>query len=132
MDILACQKDNEGMICQKCGGFINIYDQLIGIKDQLEIINKSNNITIDKIKTQLNNIMILIDNMLPQIKKKDINDNNKIKKKYDNIVTGIIDINENNKNILLCKSNQKINIFINDEKINIINKDNNKYMYKFN
>ena len=89
VNILEYEKENEGMKCPKCGETINIsnnnvkeyiQEELMGIKDHIEIINNSNNMTIDRIKNQLKNIMILIDNMLQQIKKDEIINNNKIKK----------------------------------------------------
>ena len=139
MNILVYEKEKEGIICPKCGECINIdnnninnkiRDNLIGIKDQIEIINNSNNITINKIKSQLQNIIIVIDNMLKQIQNNDMNN----KKNIDNIITGIIDIqlNDINKDIILYKSIEEIDVYINNEKINLITKDNNKKIYKFN
>ena len=62
MNILVYEK--EGIICPKCGENINtdindndIEEKLIGIKDQIEIITNSNNISINKIISQLNNII---------------------------------------------------------------------------
>ena len=75
--------------------------------------------------------MILIDNMLQQIKKNEIINNNK---KIENIITGIIDIqlNDINKDIILYNSNEQIDVYINNQKKDLIKKDNNKYIYKFN
>ena len=145
VNILVYEKENEGMICPKCGETINIYNnnnnnvneyiknELIEIKDDIEIINNSNNMTIDRIKNQLKNIMKLIDNMLQQIKKNEIINNNKIKK-IENIITGIIDIqlNDINRDIILYESNEQIDVYFNNQKIDQIKKDNNKYIYKFN
>ena len=135
MNIVVYEK--EGIKCLKCGEIIdidnkyeNIKDKLIGIKDQIEMIINTNNITINKIINQLKNIIILIDNILEENKKNKIN---KIENIY-NIIKGIIDIeiNDINKDIILYKSNEEIDVYINNEKINVINKDNNKKIYKYN
>ena len=64
---------------------------------------------------------------------KNDNTNNKLEDK--NKIKGIIEININdiNKNIILFNKeiNRNIDVYINQEKINII-KENNKWQYKFN
>ena len=130
MNILVYEK--EGIICPKCGENININEKedeikekLIGIKDLIEILINSNNI--NKIINQLKNIIIIIDNMLKENKR------NEIKKVEDRIIKGIIDIelNDINKDIVLYESKEEIDVYINNEKINIIN-GGNKKIYKFN
>ena len=101
MNILVYEKETEGIICPKCGENINIdnnnninediKEKLIAMKDLIEMINNSNNMTIEKIKSQMKNILMIIDNILQQIKNNEIKNNNEIKT-IDNIITGIIDI----------------------------------------
>ena len=132
MNILVYEK--EGIICPKCGENININEKedeikekLIGIKDLIEILINSNNMSMNKIINQLKNIIIIIDNMLKENKR------NEIKKVEDRIIKGIIDIelNDINKDIVLYKSKEEIDVYINNEKINIIN-EGDKKIYKFN
>ena len=134
MNILVYEK--EGIICPKCGENINIdinekedeiKEKLIGIKDLIEILINSNNMSMNKIINQLKNIIIIIDNMLKENKR------NEIKKVEDRIIKGIIDIelNDINKDIVLYKSKEEIDVYINNEKINIIN-GGDKKIYKFN
>lgn len=49
------------------------------------------------------------------------------------MIEGIIDIqlNDINKDTILCNSNEEIEIYINNKKINAINKENNKKIYNF-
>ena len=105
MNILVYEK--EGIICPKCGENININEKedeikekLIGIKDLIEILINSNNMSMNKIINQLKNIIIIIDNMLKENKR------NEIKKVEDRMIKGIIDIELNNinKDIVLYKS----------------------------
>ena len=107
MNILVYEK--EGIICPKCGENINIdinekedeiKEKLIGIKDLIEILINSNNMSMNKIINQLKNIIIIIDNMLKENKR------NEIKKIEDRMIKGIIDIelNDINKDIVLYKS----------------------------
>ena len=134
MNILVYEK--EGIICPKCGENINIdinekkdeiKEKLIGIKDLIEILINSNNI--NKIINQLKNIIIIIDNMLKENKRNEI----KVIENKENIIKGIIDIelNDINKEIILYKSKEEIDVYINNEKINIINVGDKK-IYKFN
>ena len=134
MNILVYEK--EGIICPKCGENINIdinekedeiKEKLIGIKDLIEILINSNNMSMNKIINQLKNIIIIIDNMLKENKRNEIN------KIEDRMIKGIIDIelNDINKDIILYESEEEIDVYINNEKINIIN-GGDKKTYKFN
>ena len=114
MNILVYER--EGIICPKCGENIiidinkdNIEDKLIGIKDQIEIITTRNNISINKIIIQLKNIMILIDNILKEKKKIEVNNINNICK-VGNLMKGIIDIEikDISKEITLYNSEEEI------------------------
>ena len=138
MNILVYER--EGIICPKCGENINIdvndnniEEKLIGIKDQIEIITNSNNISINKIISQLKNIIIIIDNILKEGKNNEIINNNK-KENIDNVINGILDIElkDINKDIILYNSKEEIEVYINNEKINVINSEDNKKIYRFN
>ena len=128
MNILVYEK--EGIKCPKCGEIINIEnnkkedikEKLMGIKDQIEIITNINNITINQIKNQLKNIIIVIDKIIEENKRNEI----KVIENKENIIKGIIDIelNDINKDIILYKSKEEIDVYINNEKINVINRIN--------
>ena len=106
MIVTVYEKEKEGLICPKCGENIkidnkifnniltfneNLNETLIGLKDQIENLNKSNDITINKIKFQLKNINVILDNTIKEIKK-------------------------NNEQIKIIKENYNINTFTKKEK----------------
>ena len=138
MKILVYEKEKEGLICPNCGGNINIdinniiifnnniKEKIIGLKDQLENIINNNKININ---SQLKNIIFIMENIIEEIKKNNEEINNE-KLKIKNMIKGIIEINDIKKDTLLYKSNEEIDVYINEEKINIIN-ENEKKMYKF-
>jgi len=160
MAILVYKKEEYEIICTKCGEKMklnkdkideiilnnnNIKDKLNGIElmidnmiktllintmnNQLKIINVSLNNINDDIKK--NNE--LLENLLDNIIIKYVKDDNK----YKNMITGILDLNSDNinKNISLfythIDNNYNIDVYINNEKINII-KDKKNWKYNFN
>ena len=160
MAILVYKKEEYEIICTKCGEKMklnkdkideiilnnnNMKDKLNGIElmidnmiktslintmnNQLKIINVSLNNINDDIKK--NNE--LLENLLDNIIIKYVKDDNK----YKNMITGILDLNSDNinKNISLfythIDNNYNIDVYINNEKINII-KDKKNWKYNFN
>ena len=153
--ILVMKNELDGLICPKCGENIivnkesideiiinmnNIKETISGIK--LMIDNLIKNSVINEMNIQLKNINIVLKNV-----NEDINTNNeKIKNlikdntfnnynENKNIIRSSIYINSNeiNKDIVLFNTdiNNKIDVNINNQKVNVI-KDNNKWKYNFN
>ena len=152
MNILVYQLEKEGFVCPKCGESIkldtksieniclsnnDINDNLLGIKGQIEniindILNKKE---INNINNQLKNINIIINNAIGEIKKNDeklkqlknVNDKSNDIIKNSNIIKGILDINlkdiKNGVILFNKKSKDGIDVYLNDNKINMINEE---------
>ena len=154
MIILAYKKEDLEYKCTNCGEQIklnkekideiilnnyNIKDKINGIIYMIDNIIKT--LLINAMNLQLKNINVILNNINDDIKKNNVRLENLIDNiivkdvnKNKNIIKGILDIdfNDINKNILLFKTNinNNIDIYINNEKINVI-KDNNKWTYIF-
>ena len=152
--ILVYKKEDYEYTCTNCGEKMKVN------RDKIDDIIITNNKIKDKIKgiefmidnmikmslvntmnIQLNNINVILNTINEDIKKNNekldnlfddniIQDNNQ----KENMIKGIIDIAQNdiNKDIVLFNTDikNKIDVYINNEKINII-KDKNKWKYKF-
>ena len=154
MRILVYKNEDYEYICTKCGDKVklnkekideiilnnnNIKDKIKGIELMIDnmiktsLINtmniqlKSVNVLLNDINDDINKNNERLDNLLDNII---IKDNNK----YKNMIQGILDITPNdiNKNIKLFYTdmNNNIDVYINNEKINVI-KDNNDWKYNF-
>ena len=155
MATLVFKKEDYEIICTKCGEKMklnkdkideiilnnnNINDKLNGIELMIDNMIKSS--LINTMNNQLKNVNIVLNNINDDIKKnnerlENLLDNIIIKddNKYKNMITSILDINSDdiNKDIKLLynKMNYNIDVYINNEKINII-KDNKDWKYNFN
>ena len=154
MKILVIQNENNGFKCPHCAkkikldvdlndiikSYYNLKDTINDIKSMIEsMINPS-------VNNQMNSQLKIINKTLNSINE-DINKNNeKLEKIFNNggdhvelknksIIKGIIEINSDdiNKNINLFEAeiNKDIEVYINNEKINII-KEKKKWKYNFN
>ena len=151
MAILVFKKEVYEIICTKCGEKMklnkdkideiilnnnNINDKLNGIELMIDNMIKSS--LLNTMNNQLKNVNIVLNNINDDIKK----NNERLEYLLDNIIikddnkmiTGILDINSDdiNKDIKLFKNkmNYNIDVYINNEKINII-KDKNNWKYNF-
>ena len=81
--ILVLEKSKNRRTCTKCGEYIddkiydviinnnkNIKEKIIGIKSQIEKINNNNDLTINQVKTLLNQTIAFINDILQDIQKK--------------------------------------------------------------
>ena len=152
--IIVIKSEQDELICPKCGSNIIVNTEKID-----EIVNSMNNIkeTIIGIKLNIDNMIKTSMQNLMNIQLKNINlllnnvndDFNKISEKIKNlikdntctnyqqnknIIRGLIYINTTdiNKDIVLFNTdaNNDIDVFINNQKINVI-KDTKKWKYKF-
>ena len=146
MNILVYRKEEERLKCSKCGEIINldIFDNIIknnqndllkGLKSQLE--NIINLCDINEIKIQIKIIKIVLDNIIKENEKNINNIKNIINnynKKKENIIKGELYIKQKelNNKIVLFNSDikDKIDVFLNNKKINMIN-DNNKWLVDY-
>ena len=155
--IIVIKSEQDELICPKCGSNIIVNTEKIDKID--EIVNSMNNIkeTIIGIKVMIDNVIKTSMQNLMNIQLKNINlllnnvndDFNKISEKIKNlikdntctnyqqnknIIRGLIYINTTdiNKDIVLFNTdaNNDIDVFINNQKINVI-KDTKKWKYKF-
>jgi surface protein len=152
--IIVIKSEQDELICPKCGSNIIVNTEKID-----EIVNSMNNIkeTIIGIKVMIDNVIKTSMQNLMNIQLKNINlllnnvndDFNKISEKIKNlikdntftnyqqnknVIRGLIYINTTdiNKDIVLFNTdaNNDIDVFINNQKINVI-KDTKKWKYKF-
>jgi len=152
--IIVIKSEQDELICPKCGSNIIVNTEKID-----EIVNSMNNIkeTIIGIKVMIDNVIKTSMQNLMNIQLKNINlllnnvndDFNKISEKIKNlikdntftnyqqnknVIRGLIYINTTdiNKDIVLFKTDahNDIDVFINNQKINVIN-DKKKWKYKF-
>ena len=152
--IIVIKSEQDELICPKCGSNIIVNTEKID-----EIVNSMNNIkeTIIGIKLNIDNMIKTSMQNLMNIQLKNINlllnnvndDFNKISEKIKNlikdntftnyqqnknVIRGLIYINTTdiNKDIVLFNTdaNNDIDVFINNQKINVI-KDTKKWKYKF-
>ena len=151
MRILVYKKEVYEYKCTNCGDKVkfnkekideiilnnnNINDKLNGIELMIDNMIKSS--LLNTMNNQLKNVNIVLNNINDDIKK----NNERLENLLDNIIikddnkmiTGILDINTDdiNKDIKLLynKMNYNIDVYINNEKINII-KDKNNWKYNF-
>jgi len=155
INILVYEKEKEGIKCPNCGKYFNnnIYNDILtsnkktidvlrGLKIQIDNIVNSNINDINNIMLLINNINIVLDNVIKDMK----NNYNKININYinsnqvnnnntnnKNIIEGIITIKSTdiNKKIRLYKSKYDIDVYINNEKINMINGKGDMKFYNF-
>ena len=154
MKILVYKTENNGIKCPYCGikikfdvdlddiikAYNNLKKTINCIKSMLENIIKTS--VNNPINNQLKIINMTLNTVNENIKKSNeklekilnYNDNND-EFKNKNIIKGIIEINSNdiNKNIVLfyTEMNRNIDIYINNEKIDVI-KEKKKWKYNFN
>ena len=152
--ILVYKKEDYEYTCTNCGEKMKVnrnkIDDIIitnnKIKDKIKgiefmIDNMIKMSLVNTMNIQLNNINVILNTINEDIKK----NNDKLDNLFDdniiqdhnqkeNMIKGIIDITQNdiNNDIVLFNTDikNKIDVYINNEKINII-KDKNKWKYKF-
>ena len=177
MNVLVYQISTDELICPKCGEKINLNSEILdevvltnnNIKNkingiQLQLDNAINNSLINPIDIQLNNIKIILQTIIDDIKKNNEKIQKLVNSGIDNNISNVVETNNiNNKiqnkneikcvlditsdeignNIVLFNSelDDGINVFLNNEKINMVKEDNkwiidydleNEGKYEFN
>ena len=154
MRILVYKNEDYEYICTKCGDKVklnkekideiilnnnNIKDKIKGIELMIDMMIKSS--LINTMNIQLKNLNVILNTINDDINKNNerldnlldniiIKDNNK----YKNTIQGILNITPNDINndirLFYTDTNNNIDVYINNEKINVI-KDNKDWKYNF-